>query len=528
MSAHAQLLAYRRIRAPREHGEALLDPPRDEIAAILAANRALPFLKIARRGQLAESFAWQARRDLMAAAVGHTRQYRDIAAQDAAQPILMSGHQPELFHAGVWYKNFLLSSLAKEHQATAINLIVDNDTDDSPAIRVPTGSRGSPLVETVAIDAAAKGVPLEQRTIGDPALFDSFARRVSETLRPWIGEPLVGELWRQASMIRRETNNLGLALARARHSVEREWGLNTLEVPLSTVAAQPSFRSFALARLWNADDLRRDYNSALHDYRAVNRIRSRVHPVPDLVTDSEWCESPFWIWTSEQPLRKRLFVRHFADSLQLADRQGLLLDLPADEDQQLEIWAAWEQRGVKIRPRALMTTMYARLVLSDLFLHGIGGAKYDEVTDAIIRRSMNIAPPSFLTATATVKLPLDFPRTTAAELQVAQHEARELRYHAQQYTHNGVADELVARKRQLLQEIPPRGAKKSWHQELVAINAALHALVVQQQQQLDERVGQLAEQHRLTRLLGSREFSFCLFPADFLRTLLLDLSRAKP
>jgi hypothetical protein len=384
MSAGSPPLAHRRLRAPREHGQALIEPPRNEIAEILAANRALPFLKLPRRKHLADSLVWQARRDLITAAVSHTRQYRDIAAlQDAETPIFMAGHQPELFHAGVWFKNFLMSSLATEHHATAINLIVDNDTVDSPAIRVPSGSRELPLVEMVAIDASAEGIPLEQRTIMDPALFDSFAERMGETLQPWIAEPLVGELWRHARAARQESFNLGQVLARARHVLECKWGLNTLEVPLSTVVAQPSFRCFALARLWNADDLRRDYNSALQDYRAVNHIRSRAHPVPDLATDGEWCETPFWIWTNEQPLRKRLFVRHIGDTLQLTDRRALTLGLPADEDQQLEIWAAWEQRGVKIRPRALMTTMYARLVLSDLFIHGIGGAKYDEVTDNI-------------------------------------------------------------------------------------------------------------------------------------------------
>jgi hypothetical protein len=529
MSAGSPPLAHRRIRAPREHGQALIEPARGEIAAILTGNRKLSSHKLPRSKHLADGFVGQARRDLIAAAADHTRQYRDIAAlPDVTAPLLMAGHQPELFHAGVWFKNFLLSSLGAAHQATAINLIVDNDTVNGPAIRVPSGTRESPLVETVALDAATEEIPFEQRTILDPALFDSFGERVGKTLRPWIENPLVDELWRHARAMRRETNNLGQVLARARHVLEGQWGLNTLEVPLSVVVAQPSFRCFALARLWNADDLRRDYNSALHDYRAVNHIRSRAHPVPDLATDGEWCETPFWIWTSEQPLRKHLFVRHAGDALQLTDRQALTLDLPAGEDQQLELWAAWEQRGIKIRPRALMTTMYARVVLSDLFIHGIGGAKYDEVTDAIIRRSMNIVPPKFLTATATVQLPLDFLRSTAAELQTAQHEARELQFHAEQYLSAGDAAEFVSRKQKLLQEIPPRGSKKGWHQEMVAVNDALHSRAAQEQRRLDQRAAQLAEQYRLTRLLGSREFSFCLFPAEFLRTLLLDLSRAAP
>ena len=38
-----------------------------------------------------------------------------------------------------------------------------------------------------------------------------------------------------------------------------------------------------------------------------------------------------------------------------------------------------------LRPRALTLTLFARLCVADFFIHGIGGGKYDEVTDRIIR-----------------------------------------------------------------------------------------------------------------------------------------------
>ena len=45
-----------------------------------------------------------------------------------------------------------------------------------------------------------------------------------------------------------------------------------------------------------------------------------------------------------------------------------------------EIQECLRESGVKIRPRAILTTLYSRLFLSDLFIHGIGGAKYDAWT----------------------------------------------------------------------------------------------------------------------------------------------------
>ena len=61
---------------------------------------------------------------------------------------------------------------------------------------------------------------------------------------------------------------------------------------------------------------------------------------------------------------------------------------------------------MKVRSRALTNTLFARLFLSDLFIHGIGGGKYDELTDDLIRRFYGIEPPEFLILSATRLLPL--------------------------------------------------------------------------------------------------------------------------
>ena len=77
--------------------------------------------------------------------------------------------------------------------------------------------------------------------------------------------------------------------------------------------------------------------------------------------------------------------------------------------------------------------MFARLVLSDIFIHGIGGAKYDQLTDAIVRRFFGVEPWEYLVATATLKLPL--PRHSIEEADMARIDQmlRELRYHPELY-----------------------------------------------------------------------------------------------
>jgi hypothetical protein len=533
MSAHVAPLAYHRVRAPSESGRALVVPPLDAVQGMLAMNR----------GWLAEwstasdglgptlaALRTAARGEMVQAATQYTRQYRDVAshAYAPAVPLLLSGHQPQLFHAGVWFKNFVLSSLARSHQAVGVNLIVDNDTIRTATIRVPTGSPEAPLVENVALDAPSDEIPFEERTVLDAPLFRSFAERAAAAIRPWISCPLVADLWRHAIAAERGTSRLGEVLANARHSLEGEWGQATLELPLSAVARQAGFRRFALLLLQELPRFAAVYNTSLVEYRRVNRIRSRSHPVPNLADDDGWQEAPFWIWSSDQPRRQRLFVRYAPEGLQLTDRGRLQAKLAHATDSALADWEVLEQRGVRIRPRALTTTMYARLVLSDLFLHGIGGAKYDELTDAIVQRFFGIDPPAYLTATATIQLPHHFTPTSREEVLSLQHQQRALRFNPERFRLAGDAAQLVAQKQELLRSVPPRGSRRAWQQEMSRLNAELQTFAVAQQRELAAAVDQAKERYRRTRLLGSREFSFCLFPADFLRSLLLDLSATKP
>ena len=108
------------------------------------------------------------------------------------------------------------------------------------------------------------------------------------------------------------TRNLGECLAQSRHVLEGQWGLETLEIPQSQVCALPAFHWFTAHLLANLPRLRDAYNSAVDAYRRVNRVRSANHPVPNLATDGEWIEAPFWLWSSASPRRRRLFVRRRA------------------------------------------------------------------------------------------------------------------------------------------------------------------------------------------------------------------------
>jgi hypothetical protein len=85
-----------------------------------------------------------------------------------------------------------------------------------------------------------------------------------------------------------------------------------------------------------------------------------------------------------------------------------LLEMPLSPDREaccaVEQLQALPAQGVRLRTRALTTTMFARFLLGDLFLHGIGGAKYDELGDEIAGRFFGFTPPGYLTLSLTLWL----------------------------------------------------------------------------------------------------------------------------
>jgi hypothetical protein len=519
-------MQYRRLRAPKQHGEQLVEPPLSEVPALIAANQNSEVSSDLASNDLAK----RARSHVVQAAIRYTSSYRDVSdlCSSSITPIIMTGHQPELYHPGVWFKNFLLHRITHDQHAIGINLLIDNDTLQRPAIRVPTGSVGEPLVESVPFDQAREEVPIEERPVYDSRLFDSFSQRVRSKLLDAIEHPLVEQLWPDAIAASINGDNLGMCLSQARHQREAAWGLKTLEVPWSHVCDGDSFRSFVATILARLPQFHQIYNESLSEYRQVNRVRSNAHPVPTLAADGEWLEAPFWLWSSADPTRRRLFVRHVAGGVELTDRHSrphrLSLSVDGSNEAAIEQLQQLREQGVKLRSRALTTTMFARLFLCDLFIHGIGGAKYDQLTDAIIRPFFERDAPAFITGTMTTKLPIEYRAVTDSELLANRLQLRELRFNPQRHlvsTPENIA--LIDAKQQWIALRPVDDQRGERYQRIAQLNDAMQPLVAQQRTELLRQREDLLKLSRIDKLLGSREYSFCLFPETRLRPLLLDI-----
>lgn len=529
MTLMSDAVEHRRLRAPKDNGGQLIEPPLSTVAALVERNRATATeADYDLQGRSLAELSAQARRELVSAALTYTRRYRDVPNYDgaASERVFLAGHQPQLFHPGVWFKNFVLSKLAREHAAVAVNLAIDSDTIKTASIRTPGGTVDEPHVESLPLDRPSAEIPYEERAIVDDHCLHSFGERVAKVIGSLVADPLVREFWPKVIERSRHVRNLGEVIAQARHQQEGAWGGTTLELPQSHVCSLPAFHWFAAHLLANLPRLWEAYNRSVADYRRANRIRSTAHPVPDLSLDDGWLEAPFWIWSADNMRRRRLFVRCVGDALVLSDRQSIerRLSLSADGDASrgAEQLAQLAAEGVRLRTRALITTLFARVFLGDLFLHGIGGAKYDQVTDAIIERFFGIAPPQYMTLTATLRLPIERRVVTVADARSVDAQLRELKYHPERYlgaSADGAA-EIVATKQRWIETVPTIETARERARAIESANLALQPWVAQRTAALINEREPLTKALRDEQLLGSREYAFCLYPADDLQRLM--------
>lgn len=527
------LMQTKHLLVPRENGRWLLSPSEARAGELVAENAAAlsgPELEI--QGCTLSCLRTRARHAVFQAARTYTgawgAEHSATAAPETANWIV-SGHQPALFHPGVWAKNFAVARLASRLGAVSLNLVVDNDTLAASLIRVPTGTVENPQSIDVPFDIPQSKQPWENVEVQDSGLFRSFPERVREVIRGWGFTPLLETFWPRVLRFHDSTPRLADAFTAARNQQEREWGAANLELPLSRLCQLPPFLWFMCHVLAHLPRFRDVYNTAVRDYRRANHIHSTSHPVPELAQVGEWLESPFWVWRKGEVRRSRLFAQQRGQTMLLSKEGGeILAELPltagSHAQPAVDRLQELEEQGISIRTRALTTTLFSRVFLADLFAHGIGGAKYDEITDQLILEFFHLPVPAYWVVTGTLHLPLGSLPVTNEDL--ARHKRRvwDLQWNPAQalasHADQSVKDLCAEFRDRISQPAPDRSARRSRHRELARIKTALSKWTIPELPAAKAQIEQTTRQVAANRILQNRDFSSVLYPEPLLKDFL--------
>jgi hypothetical protein len=522
------------MRAPRRHGAVESAPALSELVSTVAANRRL--FQISNSLKLLGRTWGDLRRRSAVAACSAAAEYFEEAGQPLTLPptqsLLIAGHQPELFHPGVWVKNFALHGLARAAQATPLNLVIDNDTVKTTSLRLPVFGEDlkEPWLRVAAIpfDHSAGETPFEEYDVHEESTFASLAAQALTCFRGWGFEPFLETFWAVVREKSARTKKLGERFAAARRHFERAWGCSNLEIPISALCRTEPFAWFACQVLVELPRFHADYNQCLDAYRQKYGLRSRSHPAPNLAVEGDWLEAPFWSWTHGQTRRGRLFARLLPDRLELRSGSSAWPTLPrpraGDASSFVRCYQELERQGLVIRSRALVNTLFARLFLGEFFLHGIGGGKYDEVTDQLIRAFYWTEPPHYGMLTATLLLPFTHWPATPDDVRRLARRRRDLRYNPERYLSAAARQEVqiahwLDEKESWRRAAPARATeKKQRFQAIRAVNENLAMQLTAAEVESNLQLTRAEREVDSNAVLDRRDYAFCLYPEEMLRT----------
>ncbi len=530
------MLNFRVLRTPPGDGDVLVEPPLPTLSESVQANRAH---LAAMTGGLGRT-DWATLRRQARAALG---------VNDDA-PLILTGHQPEFMHAGVWAKYVVAHRLAADVGGRALNLVVDNDVPRTLTLTVPIAHGDDVVVHRLPFAEPEAGRPYESLPPLAPTAIAGIRERAAGLLGDrYPASPMAVFL---DGFDAPEARSIADQMAAGRRAVDRLFGLSVADVRVSDAWGGAMLADWVL----RAREFAEAYNKALAEYRREHRVRGLNRPIPDLRIDGRRVELPVWAYGPGEP-RQRLYVEHDGGRCGLFvedEPAGCVTQADLERDRAGESAAGGPVAGAArshgalacvsgamgrqraIRPRALALTIWARLLASDLFIHGIGGAKYDRITDAIIRTFYGVEPPAMACVSATLLLPLPRRPVTDAELAAARRWLRDVLYQPDRWASGMVeAAPLLADRQAAIarsDELRRIARGRTHHTERAQVwerirdlNHRILALRPTVAADAKSAISRLEQMRNTDRIRASREYFFALLTYERLRSLCTSLFR---
>lgn len=437
--------------------------------------------------------------------------------------VIATGHQPELYHPGVWVKDFLLQRLADETGATPVDLVVDSDGFESVSLVSPCLTPQPARCRQYLVSGGA-GACYALTPVPDSVHVSQFCSAALQALDS-LSSPAPARHFRtfcsHLEGALADATSVAELLTFARRRFEASAKTDYLELPVTHLARSEAYGRFLVHLALNAKRFATDHNAELADYRTFNRTRSVAQPFPDLRMEGDLIEIPFWRLAAGR--RSAVFVR--ADSsgvATLATRDAAFLRLGQTPDDALTALGA---SGELLVPKALALTAFVRLFVADLFIHGVGAGRYETITDGVIRRFFGIEPPKFVVASLTVHLPLGAHTVDEGEISAARERLNRLDHNPDTALGEAQFDSveehdsalaLSEEKKRLIEAIShPDADKKALSSRIRIVNTELARLITPLRQVMEDDLERLESTRALGEILTDRTYPFCFWnPAD--------------
>ena len=432
------------------------------------------------------------------------------------RPYIVTGHQPGFSHPGIWIKNFLVDKLASENKGTAFDIIIDSDCSNEIGCSLLTGNEKLKRKKEILMQLNARQ-PFECYPVPDKDQFKDFCQNIRTDLQFFSDNKIIkyAEIFFQkGENALSSSKNLAEFLVKTRKEYEADEGLRYFDIMLSRICKTSSFLLFTLHI---AEDIKRFhdiYNRLLEEYRSSHKLRYKANPFPDLKTDTDKFEIPFWCIDDNK--RKPVWAVHEGSSISIyAEDVCLFKYKKGDFDHAIKII---HKEQINLRPKAVLLTLFLRLFFADIFIHGISGAKYDEITDGIIDRYFKIKPPHYIAASLTLFPDLPVNRVQINDIENQKTIIRNIKLKPEIFENRVEGGEtkkkfntLAEEKKKLFQQEPSKKDKKEHYQKLKAITEELSVFLNNYYLETKDQLKILEEKEQENQTVCFREFPYFFY-----------------
>ena len=443
--------------------------------------------------------------------------------------ITETGHSPILAHPGVLIKHGLINSIAKKVNGIGVNMVVDNDACHDNCLSIPDINGMDSSVERIEFLSSLYNLAFEEIKYTDSTQLLSFKEGVLKALHNPDMKKTFEDFINIVINLSGQTQQFSDLFTYARHAFLLRFGICNLEVPVSLISETEPFLNFFLHITANARSFVDIYNAKLREYRRLKKISSKANPLPDLMEKGYVVELPFWIWR-EGKSRKNLFASVANNRrISIICENKIVTHFDFGENcnssGNLERLKDLINTGIKFRPKAIVNTMYSRMFFSDLFIHGIGGAKYDLVTDEIIREFFGVEPPAYATVSATLHLPYKPFNVSNDDVIALKHVIKDMDYNPDRYASGEIMEDagmesMVSEKKELIaREAHNSEERHRSFDRLRELNALMKEKIRPLIKEKEKEQEDLEKRLRYNSIVTNREYPFCIYPELMLREL---------
>lgn len=413
-----------------------------------------------------------------------------ITGQNIKNKIIMTGHQPDFIHPGILFKDVLTGKIANDLGATAFHLIVDTDQVGMD-FTLPVKKGDFFHLEHFPFHKREHNIYKYVRIASEDIQKLALIRSKLESLDSVIPQKiLINAMQTIESLLveAKERDYIYQVTEIFRNQFIHENKINIIDIHLSDLIKTNGFKLFVEKIRARLPEFRNFFNLQLKEYRHLHKIKNKAQPVPDLKEN----EMPFWIVDQE------------------GNRQHMLAD----------------SENLNIIPRANTLTMFLRLFIADLFIHGTGGGRYEAVSNDTLNFFFGTQGAPYIIASATMNL-IPPPASHSAPSFMLKNQSgslynrirlnqlsRSYEFSPERFLEKN--HPLFIEKMNLILELnqSPIGAKKPIHNKIMALNDEIKLNISENKLLIDKMIHDLPAYEKQKDTFMARNLPYIFYDSE--------------